>query len=164
VTRQAEKDNPEMSAKIQLVPALQGPVRRIAAEHVMNCYVIWRFAENVNGAKQFLVDYIDAFGEAFKASEFYNFPCFPKTVPNLKEQIAHDPKGKPPDKYAVLGNVLEWATNVGFPGYASAAIDEAFNTFVLPTMFAKAARDELSPEDAVKAADREYRRIFDKWK
>jgi multiple sugar transport system substrate-binding protein len=164
VTRQAEKDNPEMSAKIQLVPALKGPVRRIAAEHVMSCYVVWSFAENRDGAKQFLIDYVDAFGDAFKASEFYNFPCFPKTVPNLKEQIAHDPKAKPPDKYAVLGDVLEWATNVGFPGYATAAIDEAFNTFVLPTMFAKAARDEMSPEDAVKAADAELRRIFDRWK
>jgi multiple sugar transport system substrate-binding protein len=164
VTRTAEKDNPEMSEKIQLVPAPRGPVRRIAAEHVMDCYVIWKFAQNVDGAKQFLVDYMDAFGEAFKASEFYNFPCFPTTVPDLKQQIANDPKAKPPDKYAVLGNVLEWATNVGYPGYATAAIDEAFNTFVLPTMFAKVARDELSPEDAVKAAEREYRRIFDKWK
>jgi multiple sugar transport system substrate-binding protein len=164
VTRQAEKDNPEMSQQIQLVPALKGPVRRIAAEHVMDCYVVWKFAENLQGAKQFLVDYIDAFGEAFKASEFYNFPCFPKTVPDLKQQIAHDAKGKPPEKYVVLGNVLEWSTNVGYPGYATAAIDEAFNTFVLPTMFAKAAQDELSPEDAVKAADAELRRIFDKWK
>jgi multiple sugar transport system substrate-binding protein len=164
VTRTAEKENPEMSEKIQLVPAPRGPVRRIAAEHVMDCYVIWKFAQNVAGAKQFLVDYMDAFGEAFKASEFYNFPCFPRTVPDLKQQIANDPKGKPPDKYAVLGNVLEWATNVGYPGFASAAIDEAFNTFVLPTMFAKVARDELTPEDAVKAAEREYRRIFEKWK
>jgi multiple sugar transport system substrate-binding protein len=163
VTRQAEKDNPEMSEKIQLVRTLKGPVRRISAEHIMDCYVVWKFAENVNGAKQFLVDYVDAFGEAFKASEFYNFPCFPKTVPDLKQQIAHDAKGKPPEKYAVLGDVLDWATNVGYPGYATAAIDEAFNTFVLPTMFAKAARDELSPEDAVKAADAELRRIFAKW-
>ncbi|WP_242371752.1 ABC transporter substrate-binding protein [Anaeromyxobacter sp. SG26] len=164
VTRTAEKENPEMSKKIQIVPALKGPVRRMAAEHVMDCYAIWRFAENPEGAKQFLVDYIDAFAEAFKASEFYNFPCFPKTVPDLKQQIANDPKGSPPDKYAVLGNVLEWATNVGYPGYATAAVDEAFNTFVLPTMFAKVARDELSPEDSAKAAEKELKRIWDKWK
>ncbi|WP_242342248.1 ABC transporter substrate-binding protein [Anaeromyxobacter terrae] len=164
VTRTAEKENPEMSKKIQIVPALKGPVRRMAAEHVMDCYAIWRFAENPEGAKQFLVDYIDAFAEAFKASEFYNFPCFPKTVPDLKQQIANDPKGVPPDKYAVLGNVLEWATNVGYPGYATAAVDEAFNTFVLPTMFAKVARDELSPEDSAKAAEKELKRIWDKWK
>jgi len=153
-----------MSKKIQIVPALKGPVRRIAAEHVMDCYVVWKFAENKEGAKKFLVDYMDAFHRAFQASEFYNFPCFPKAVPDLGALIAKDAKGQPPDKYKVLGNVLEWATNVGYPGYATAAIDEAFNTFVIPTMFAKAARDELSPEDAARAAEQELKRIFDKWK
>jgi multiple sugar transport system substrate-binding protein len=164
VTRTAEKENPDMSRKIQLTPALQGPVRRIAAEHVMDCYVIWSFAENKDGAQKFLVDYMDAFHKAFVASEFYNFPCFPKTVPDLKELIANDAKAAPPDKYKVLGNVLEWATNVGYPGYATAAIDEVFNTFVIPTMFAKVARDELSPEDAARAAENEIKRIFNKWK
>jgi multiple sugar transport system substrate-binding protein len=164
VTRTAEKDNPDMSAKIWVGPALKGPVRRMASEHVMDCYVIWDFAENKEGAKQFLVDYIDDFLAAFKASEFYNFPCFPQTVPNLTQLISNDPKANPPDKYKVLGNVLEWATNVGYPGYASAAIDEIFNTFVLPTMFAKAAQDVMSPEDAARAAEKEVKRIFDKWK
>src|SRR6478736_743900 len=76
VTRSAEKDNPTMSKNIQIRPALRGPVRQIAAEHVMDCYVIWDFAENKDGAKKFLIDYMDSFGAAFKASEFYNFPCF----------------------------------------------------------------------------------------
>jgi multiple sugar transport system substrate-binding protein len=164
VTRAAEKDNPEMSKQIQLTPALKGPVRRIACEHVMDCYVIWKFAENVAGAKQFLADYMDNFGEAFKASEFYNFPCFPGTVKNLEQLIANDPKAVPNDKYKVLGGSLQTATNVGYPGYATAAIDEVFNTFVLPTMFAKAARDEMKPEEAVAAAEKEIKRIFDKWK
>jgi len=164
VTRSAEKDNPEMSKQIQLVPALKGPVRRIAAEHVMSCYAIWEFAENKDGAKKFLADLIDGFSDAFNASEFYNFPCFPSTVPDIKKRLGNDPKAVPNNKYAVLGDVLTWATNVGYPGYATAAIDEAFNTFVIPTMFAKAARDEMSPEAAVKAADTELRRIFAKWK
>jgi multiple sugar transport system substrate-binding protein len=129
----------------------------------MDCYVIWNFAENKEGAKQFLVDYMDSFGDAFKASELYNFPCFPPTVPGLKEQIASDPGASPSDKYKALGTVLDWATNVGYPGYATAAIDEVFNTFQLPTMFAKVARDELSPEEAASAAERELKRIFAKW-
>jgi len=164
VTRSAEKDNPTMSKNIQIRPALRGPVRRIAAEHVMDCYVIWEFAENKDGAKRFLIDLIDNFETAFRASEFYNFPCFPSTVPKIKEIISNDPKAVPNNKYAVLGDVMSWATNVGYPGYATAAIDETFNTFVLPTMFAKAARDEMTPEAAVKAADTELRRIFEKWK
>ena len=164
VTRTAEKDNPEMSKNIQVAQALKGPARRIAAEHVMDCYAIWNFAENKEGAKQFLVDYIDNFAAAFKASEFYNFPSFPSTVPDIKAQLANDPKGVPNDKYKVLSNVLDWATNVGYPGYATAGIDEVFNTFVLPTMFARAARDEVTPEEAVKTAEAEIKRIFAKWK
>ncbi len=164
VTRSAEKENPEMSRQIQLTPALKGPVRRIAAEHVMDCYVIWEFAENKEGAKQFLADFIDSFSAAFNASEFYNFPCFPSTVPDLQKRLANDPKAAPPDKYKVLSDVLNWATNIGYPGYATAAIDEVFNTFVLPTMFAKAARDEMTPDAAVRTAERELKRIFDKWK
>jgi multiple sugar transport system substrate-binding protein len=164
VTRSAEKDNPEMSKQIQLRPALKGPVRRIAAEHVMSCYVVWEFAENKEGAKQFLADLINSFSNVFNASEFYNFPCFPATVPDIKQRLANDPKAVPTNKYAILGDVLSWATNVGYPGYATASIDEVFNTFVIPTMFAKAARDEMTAEAAVKAADTEVRRIFAKWK
>jgi multiple sugar transport system substrate-binding protein len=153
-----------MSKQIQLTPALKGPVRRIAAEHVMSCYVIWEFAENKESAKQFLADLVDNFSTAFNESEFYNFPSFPATVPDIQKRLSNDPKAVPADKYKALSNVLSWATNVGYPGYATAAIDEAFNTFVLPTMFAKAARGDMTPEESVRAADTEMRRIFDKWK
>ncbi len=163
VTRTAEKDNPELARKIGLVPALQGPVRRIAAEHVMNCYVIWKFADNIDGAKQFLVDLVDHFAEVFSKSEFYNFPCYPTTVPNMAEVLAKDPVADPPGKYSALSGVLDWATNVGFPGYATAAIDEVFNTFVIPTMFARVARGEVRPEAAVDAAQQDVERIFKKW-
>lgn len=164
VTRSAEKENPQMSAQIQLVQPLAGPVRRIASEHVMSCYVIWNFAENKDGAKQFLADLMDAFSDAFSASEFYNFPCFPSTVPDMTHRLSNDPKAAPHDKYKVLANALSWTTNVGYPGFATAAIDEAFNTFVLPTMFARAARGDMTPEESVKVADAELRRIFAKWK
>jgi len=163
VTRTAERDNPELAKKIGLVPALRGPVRRIAAEHIMNCYVIWKFAQNIEGAKQFLVDMVGAFDSVFRESEFYNFPCYPNTVPNLQTQLESDPKAQPKGKYAVLTGVLEWATNVGYPGYATAGIDEVFNTFVIPTMFARVARGEVTPEDAAETAQREIERIFGKW-
>ena len=126
--------------------------------------MIWEFAENKEGAQQFLIDFMDHFHEGFVAGQFYNFPCFPSTVPNLKQEIANDSRANPPNKYAVLGDVLDWATNVGYPGYASAAIDEAFKTWVIPTMFAKVARGEKTAEDAASDAEKEYKRIFDRWK
>jgi multiple sugar transport system substrate-binding protein len=164
ISRQSEREHLPIDSKIMISQALKGPVRRIAAEHVMNCYTIWQFAENKEGAQQFLIDYMDHFHEGFEAGQFYNFPCFPTLVPDLKKEISNDPRANPSDKYKVLGNVLDWATNVGYPGYATAAIDEAFKTWVIPTMFAKVARGDESPEDAVKTAETEYKRIFDRWK
>jgi multiple sugar transport system substrate-binding protein len=164
ISRQAEREHLPIDSKIMVSPALKGPVRRIAAEHVMNCYVIWEFAENKDGAQKFLIDYMDHFHDGFVAGQFYNFPCFPKTVPDLQKEIATDPRATPNNKYKVLGNVLDWATNVGYPGYATAAIDEAFTTWVIPTMFAKVARGDETPENAAKAAETEYKRIFDRYK
>jgi multiple sugar transport system substrate-binding protein len=164
ITRQSEREKLPIDAKIMISQALKGPVRRIAAEHVMNCYVVWEFAENKEGAQKFLIDWIDAFKQGFVAGQFYNFPCFPSTVPDLKQLIAKDDRANPPDKYKVLGNVLDWATNVGYPGYATAGISEAFSTWVIPTMFAKVARGDETPENAAKAAEEEYKRIFARWK
>jgi multiple sugar transport system substrate-binding protein len=161
--RTAQKTNPEVAKNIFLWKTPAGPVKRQGLEHVMGVYVIWKFAENKELAKQFLIDYIDNFEAVFMASEFYDFPTFEKAVPNLQDRIANDPVSDPPDKLKIIGTALEWATNVGYPGYATAPIDEVFNTFVVNTMMAKAARDEMSPEDAVSAAEKEVKRIFDKW-
>jgi multiple sugar transport system substrate-binding protein len=163
ITRTGENKKIPVADNIWLAKAAAGPVRRIGLEHVMNVYVIWKFADNIDGAKKFLVDYMGNFRQGFLASEFYNFPCFPKTVPDLQKQISHDPKAKPADKYKVLSDVLDWATNVGYPGYANAAIDEIFNTWVINTMFAKAATGAEEPKDAIKAAEAACKRIWAKW-
>lgn len=164
VTRTGENDKLPIHEKIMLAKAAKGPVRRIGLEHVMNCYVIWKFSENIDGAKQFLADYVDNFKDGFMASEFYNFPCFASTVPDLAKVVSHDPKAVPPDKYAVLADVLDWATNVGYPGYSNAAIDETFNTWVINTMFAKAATGAETPEDAMKQAETALKAIWAKWR
>ena len=169
ITREAENKNLMVDGKpigddIWLAKPAKGPVRRMGLEHVMNVYVIWKFAENIAGAKKFLVDYVGNFHKAFEASEFYNFPCFPKQVPDLKQMLEHDSKGKPPDKYAVLADSLDWATNVGYPGYSNAAIDDIYSQWIVNNMFAKAAQGVMSPEDAVKEAEAKARDIFAKWK
>jgi len=169
ITREAENKNLTVDGKpigddIWLAKPAKGPVRRMGLEHVMNVYVIWKFAENIGGAKKFLVDYVGSFHKAFEASEFYNFPCFPKQVPDLKQMLMKDSKGKPPDKYAVLADSLDWATNVGYPGYSNAAIDDIYSQWIVNNMFAKAAQGVMSPEDAVKEAEAKGRDIFAKWK
>jgi multiple sugar transport system substrate-binding protein len=164
ITRTAEKSAPDMEKNIWLAKACKGPVRRMGLEHVMDVYVIWKFAENIGGAKKFLVDYISNFREGFLASEYYNFPCFAKTVPDLKKLVAYDKKAQPPDKYKVLEDVLDWATNVGYPGYANAAIDEVFSTWIVSTMFARVAAGKMTPQEAINAADKKVQAIFKKWR
>src|SRR5260370_4354934 len=114
--------------KIALAKPPKGPVRQIGLEHVMDCYVIWKFSKNIDGAKTFLADYIDSFKQGFMASEFYNFPCFSMTVPDLTQLIAKDSKAVPPDKYAVLSAVLDCAPTSVYPSNSHAAIDETVNT------------------------------------
>jgi multiple sugar transport system substrate-binding protein len=164
ITREAENKSLPIADKILLAKAAKGPVRRMGLEHVMNVYVIWKFAENKEGAKKFLVDYVGNFHRAFEASEFYNFPCWPKQVPDLAKMLANDKKGKPAGKYEVLADALDWATNVGYPGYANAAIDEVFSTWVINTMFAQASTGAASPEDAIKEAEAKCKQIWSKWK
>ena len=163
ITREAENKNMEIGDKIGLAKAAKGPVRRMGLEHVMDVYVIWKFAENKEGAKKFLIDYIGNFRDGFLASEFYNFPCFTDRVPDLAKLLEKDSKGKPADKYKVLTDSLDWATNVGYPGYATAAIDEVFNSWVINTMFAQASTGSLSPEDAIKEAEAKCKKIWAKW-
>ena len=150
--------------RIWLGKAAKGKVRQMGLEHVMSVYTIWQFAENVEGAKQFLVDLVSNYEQAFTASEFYNFPCFSKTVPKLAESVKKDSKGVPADKYSVLADAVKWATNMGFPGYASAAVGEGWDTWVLNVMFAKAATGNLTPEQALDEANAQYKRIWAKWK
>ena len=175
ITREAERTNPkvtspatkqeiELKTEIGLTKALRGPARAIGLEHVMDCYVVWKFAENIEGAKKFLIDYTTNFHDAFVNGQAYDFPCFPKTVPDLKQLLVNDAKASPKNKYMVLEDVLNWATNVGYPGYANAAIDEIFNTWVLNVMFAKAASGSATPEEALKEAVTASQRIYGKWK
>jgi multiple sugar transport system substrate-binding protein len=163
ITRTGENKKIPMSDRIWLAKAAEGPAGRVGLQHLVNVYVIWKFAENKEGAQQFLIDYTGEFRRAFVASEFYNFPSFPSTVPDLGELIAVDSKAKPADKYNVFADVADWITNVGHPGHANAAIDEIFSNWTISKMFSQAASGKMTPEEAVNAADREVRQIFGKW-
>ena len=54
--------------------------------------------------------------------------------------------------------------HIGSPGFLNAAIDEIINLPLLSKMFSAAARGQMSPADAVAAAEAEMRPIFDKWR
>jgi multiple sugar transport system substrate-binding protein len=161
--RAIEAQDPELAAKIGLLPAPDGPAGRHAS-YIVGVYVIWNFAENPEPAKQFLVDFTLASRQSFLKSELYNFPSFTGAVPDLADVVRADTRAQPPGKYGLLAQAPGWSTNVGHPGSANAAVDEVFNSFLVPKMFAAAARGEMSSEEAVKAAEAQMNPIFEKWR
>ena len=91
-------------------------------------------------------------------SKLYDFPAFANAVPDLDGWLAKDPFGaNPPDKLAVLKDATKWCTNIGHPGPASPAIGEVIDTFIIPNMYAKAARGELTPQQSVAEAEKQIK-------
>jgi len=160
--RTLEKQNPELAKKAGLALPAAGPGgKRMASEHLLHCYVVWQFGENPEMAKKFLVDLIANYNDAFLNSEFYNFPSFSNAVSDLKGKLAADKVN--PEEYKILGDFEKYSAYPGYPGYTTAAIDECFNTFVLPDMFARVAKGEMSAEDSAKQAEADMKRVFAKW-
>ncbi len=165
ITRTAEGTNPDLAAKISLLPIPSGPNGRLGLEHVMGAYVIWKFASNKAAAKKFLVDLETKYIGAFENSKFYNFPSWPASVPNIDRRVARDPVAKPPGKYKVLAEIAEkYTLNPGWPGNTNAAIDEIFNKFLIPQMFAEVAQGKRTAEEAARVYDRSFRSIFQRWR
>ena len=162
--REAEKQNPEVAKRIMVSPPLLGPAGSMATPFVTSCSVIWSFAENKDGAKQFLADFVDDFRTAYDRMEGCSFPIYQNTVPNIVKRLENDPAANPSYKYVRLKDALHWTPNLGFPGFANPVSMETFNTFVVPKMFLSVVKGEASPEDAARAAEAEIKRISDKWK
>jgi multiple sugar transport system substrate-binding protein len=163
-TRTPEALNLPFSDNLWIWPIPKGPSQRMGLEHVMGVYVIWKFAKNKAGAQRYLADQALNYRQHFINSQFYNFPIWAKAVPDIKKLTAADTH-KPKGKYTVLNTIAaRYTTNVGHPGFANAAIDEIFNTFLVPQMFAQVAQDKLSAADAARAAQRQMNAIFGKWR
>jgi multiple sugar transport system substrate-binding protein len=168
IRRTAEDRGLPLADDTWLAPIPRGPVRRLGNEHVMGVYFIWKFAKNKEAAKKFLVDQQLGYRQHFLQSKFYNFPAWTgsikggfKTISKICAQDPHKPLGQ----YRILTSIAQHnTTNVGYPGYANAAIGEIFNTNLVPQMFAQVAQDKMTPAEAAKASDGQFKTIFRKWR
>jgi multiple sugar transport system substrate-binding protein len=166
IARSAEDQNPDLAKKTALLPIPKGPHGRLGLEHVMGVYTIWNFTSKSQQrlAKRFIADLEIHYAGAFKASKYYNFPAFPKAVYQYRKRLAADPH-TPKGKYVVLDTIARKNTyNVGYPGYSNAAVDEVFNTFLIPQMFAEVAQGKKSPAEAARDAEKKMKTIFAKWR
>ena len=183
--RSAQKEVPEIAKDINFTPALKGPRgARWNSEHVIYSYIVPKYSKNADSAKKFLLDLVANYDQAMYYSELYNSPAFfdapipsgsrgytaVKGAKKLRDlhnawfdddpfAIAGEAKGK----LAVLKDAEKWSTNVGHPGPANPAIGEVFATFVIPNMFANAARG-MKAETAVEQAELLVKAIFTKWR
>jgi ABC-type glycerol-3-phosphate transport system substrate-binding protein len=163
--RTAQQSNPEVADDVYFVKALQGPKAALAAQHVIYNWIIPNHAAKVDNAKEFLLHYTANFASATYNSKLYDFCAWDSLTPSRNAWLTADPFGsKPPDKLRLLTDALPWTTNIGHPGPSSIAIGEVFNTFVIPNMFARAARGEVSPQQAVTDAEGQVKGVFDKWR
>jgi ABC-type glycerol-3-phosphate transport system substrate-binding protein len=164
--RSAQKNNPDVANDIAFSPAIKGPGGAgLASAHAIPIYVIPNHAANPDAAKEFILHLLANYSDATNNSELYTLPAFPDTVEETGEWLDDDPfDSRPADKLALLKDAESWSTNVGHPGPTNAAIGEVFSTFVLPQMMAKAARGQLSAEQAVAEAEVQVKAIFTKWR
>jgi multiple sugar transport system substrate-binding protein len=164
--------NTRLMENTWIAPIPRGPARRLGLEHVMGVYVIWKFARNKEMAKKYLVDQQLAYTRHFTESGFYNFPGWANAVSDgqgrgfkaIRRYTAKDPF-KPKGKYTILTTIAErYTANVGWPGFSNAGVDEIYNKFLIPQMFAQVAQDKMSAADAARTFDRQAREIFQKWR
>ena len=158
IIRAAENKLLPANEHLELALLPEGPAGRIGPTFATNTYVIWRFAQNLEGAKKFLIDYISRFNEGFIASGFQNMPSFPGSVPDLTEIIYSDPK------FRLLTNVPATMSNLGNPGYSNAATDEVLNKGIISVMFSRVAQGITKPTAALDDANKEIGAIFEKWR
>ena len=170
--RTAQQFQPKNAEDTGFSPGLKGPTGDVhQTAHVWFIYVLPKYVTNPNeimAAKKFLLDLTANYSWATYESELYNFPAFPKTAPQLWEHggwLDHDPWGSvPANKLEVLRNASKWTAWLGYPGDSSPAVSEVYNTHLLSTMMAEAARGDKTPAQAVKDTAAQIGAIVAKWR
>ena len=169
IARSAENSgNTALSDDTWLSSIPRGPVTRLGNEHVMGVFVIWKFAKNKAAAKKYLIDQQLGYGEHFIRSGYYNFPAWTGAIKGgfkeIRKMCAEDPH-KPRGKYTILTTIAEkYTTNPGHPGNTTPVMDEIYNTFLIPQMFAEVAQGKSTPAEAVTAFSSKAQSIYRKWR
>ena len=88
-----------------------------------------------------------------EASTGYNHPYLKAFFKKPMPVIGHEPKLEVEQDFA------DWVRFIGYPGPMTKIATSMYAKYVIPTMFARVARDESSPEEAVRAAQAEIERI-----
>jgi len=155
----ARDQNPDIAENLSIALNPMGPGDKGARKNVSdpNAWAIWKSSQNADTAKAFLASWYDAWQDWGKISSGYNSPplndMWKKPMPGLDQ----DPK------LTIMQDWKNLAYVYGYQGPITGAMEEVQSTFVIPNMFARAARGD-TPENALAWAEGEYKRIFAKYK
>ena len=147
-------------------PMPGGPGGRLGLVQYTGVYSVWRFSKNADVAQKFIVDLCAGYKQAAVASNLFNFPSFPGAYPfkQIYKAAAADTH-RSHGKYSILTTVAaKYTRNVGYPGYANAAVDEALSSYLIPQMFAQVSQGKKSAAESVHATGQQLKQIWAKWK
>ncbi len=169
--RSAQHSNPKVAKDTGFSPGLKGPTGQVhQTSHLYITYVLPKYvkdAQKVLAAKKFLLDYTANYSWVTEKSGLYNFPAFPKLVPQLWAKggwLDYAPDMTPHTKLQVLKDATKWTAWPGYPGFSNPAVSEVFNTHLITTMMSDAVRGTKTPEQAVKDTAAQIAKIVQKWK
>ena len=155
--RTTEDTNPPVFANTYIALEPAGPGGKRASVAAANTYTMWKFSKNQADAKEFLLALYDHEKDGMTNSRGYNMPYLRDLYKKPMPVIGTDPKMQ------VLQDFPDIVAFYGYPGPFSTPIQEVIATYVLPDMFTRVARGQ-SPDEAIKWAMGEYRRIYAKHK
>ncbi|MGH7912431.1 MAG: ABC transporter substrate-binding protein [Candidatus Dormibacteraceae bacterium] len=169
--RTAQQTNTSVADDIFFTPPMKAKLAKpIASEHVIQTYIVPKFSKNQETAKEFLSYFTAHASDFVYQSQLYELPVNPNTNAQKKTfgsggWLDKDPyHSHPSNKLELLSKANTWSVNVGYPGPASPAIGEIFDTNLLPNMMAAAAKGQKSPQQAVADATTQAKAIFAKWR
>jgi multiple sugar transport system substrate-binding protein len=165
-TRTAQELELPFASDLRIWPIPGGPAGRLGLPQYTGVYSIWKFSKNVDIAEKFIVDLCTGYKQATLASELFNFPSFPHAFP-LKQiyKAAAADTNPPRGNYSILTTVAaKYTRNIGYPGYANAAVDEVLDRYLIPQMFAQVSQGKMSPAESVRSTGKVMKQIWARWK
>jgi multiple sugar transport system substrate-binding protein len=150
------------SKDLWIWPVPKGPRGRLGLGQYTSVYSVWKFARNKDAAQKFIADLCVDNKDGILGSRMFNFPSFPGGVPLKEIYAAAAADARPPKgKYSILTTTAtQYTRNVGYPGYANAAVQEVLDSYLIPRMFAQVSQGKASAAESVRATARQMKRIW----
>ena len=168
IRRTAEDRGLPLADDTWLAPIPRGPVRRLGNEHVMGSTSSGSSPRTRRRRSSSSSTSSSATGSTSCRASTTTSPRWSNSIKggfkSIRKMCNRD-RHKPLGQYRILTSIAENnTTNVGYPGYGNAAIGEIFTLGLIPQMFAQVAQGKMTPQEAAKASDRQFKTIFKKWR